>query len=278
MTPLNQLTPADALRLSFSEIVAITNEPNQPSGGTNTLWTIIHQTRLSEESKVLDVGCNTGFATLGLAALSGAEVTGLDLNEISIGFAKRNLASLSESARASFVVGNALSLPFEDQSFDVLYCNNVTSFIADRESAVGEYYRVLKAGGYLAAVPIYYTTEPSPSLVAKVEELVGTGLTIRTKSQWVELFKSNKGNLIHVHDYDYDLRTAEEIADYAEKVISQPHLEGIDPDLRQALLSRLIYVYSVFNENLQYCGFSILIFRRTSPWGYPTLFTSRPRV
>src|SRR5258708_32952355 len=44
-------------------------------------------------------------------------------------------------------VGNALDLPYPDQAFDVVWCQNVAMNIADKAGLIAGFYRVLKPGG-----------------------------------------------------------------------------------------------------------------------------------
>ena len=59
-------------------------------------------------------------------------------------------------------------LPFEDNSFDIVFCNHVLEHIEDDTKAMQELYRVLKPGGWaMLQVPINYaneTTYEDPSI------------------------------------------------------------------------------------------------------------------
>ena len=46
------------------------------------------------------------------------------------------------------VKANILALPFEDHSFDVVFCNHVLEHIIDDQKAMSELYRVMKKGGF----------------------------------------------------------------------------------------------------------------------------------
>jgi ubiquinone/menaquinone biosynthesis C-methylase UbiE len=53
--------------------------------------------------------------------------------------------------RVVLQVGNALDLPYPDQIFDVVWCQNVTMNIADKAGFLAGVYRVLKPGGLFTA-------------------------------------------------------------------------------------------------------------------------------
>ncbi len=53
-------------------------------------------------------------------------------------------------------------LPFEDNSFDVIFCNHVLEHVEDDQKALSELYRVMKPGGWgIFQVPIRYQLEKS---------------------------------------------------------------------------------------------------------------------
>lgn len=100
--------------------------------------------------KLLDLGCGPGTITMGLAeAVNPGEVHGIDMEESQIGLAQ-SAAEASNHTNAIFHVGNALSLPFEDNSFDVVHAHAVIMHIPDTTAALAEAMRVLKPGGILA--------------------------------------------------------------------------------------------------------------------------------
>ena len=88
---------------------------------------------------LLDVGCGTGYFSQCFQQL-GLHVTGLDPDAAMINFAKE------KDNQVSYIEGDALALPFSDNSFD--YCSAITSlcFVADPEKAISEMLRVSRHG------------------------------------------------------------------------------------------------------------------------------------
>ena len=101
---------------------------------------------------LLDVGCGPGTITVGLAhVVAPGHVTGIDHDEEHIE-AARALAAKREVTNVTFQIGDTLSLPFEDGTFDAAFENNVFIHLAqDAVQAAGEVYRVLKPHGFFAA-------------------------------------------------------------------------------------------------------------------------------
>jgi SAM-dependent methyltransferase len=115
-----------------------------PAIGTPVSTILLDAAALRPGERVLDVACGTGvIARLAAARLGPApRVTGLDVS-----------ADMIEVARASspetieWHVGDAMSLPFPDNAFDVVLCQMGLMFMEDRSTAVKEMQRVLVPGG-----------------------------------------------------------------------------------------------------------------------------------
>ncbi|WP_300922291.1 trans-aconitate 2-methyltransferase [uncultured Desulfovibrio sp.] len=90
---------------------------------------------------ILDLGCGTGTLTDQLAARAGS-VVGIDASPEMIGRAKQRFPHLA------FMVGDALSLPFERQ-FDIVFSNAVFHWIPDHDRLLKRIRRALKAQGRL---------------------------------------------------------------------------------------------------------------------------------
>ncbi len=90
--------------------------------------------------RILDLGCGTGAGTLFLAReFPRASVRGIDLSPEMIGTATGKVG-LDPEGRVAFKVADAASLPFADDSFDLITQVNMPVFFA-------EISRVLRPGG-----------------------------------------------------------------------------------------------------------------------------------
>jgi ubiquinone/menaquinone biosynthesis C-methylase UbiE len=96
----------------------------------------------------IDVGCGTGaFTELLVERCSPAEVEGVDPSEAQLSFARtRPLGRI-----AKFQQGDALALPFSDETFDVAVMALVIFFVPDPAKGVNEMVRVVRPGGTVAA-------------------------------------------------------------------------------------------------------------------------------
>ena len=103
-------------------------------------------------ARLLEVGCGMGTDLLQFAR-GGAKVTGVDLTPRSIEISRQHLAVYGE--RGDFAISDGETLPFADESFDVVYSNGVLHHTPDTAGAVREVHRVVRPGGQ-ARVMLYY--------------------------------------------------------------------------------------------------------------------------
>ncbi|HSL29884.1 MAG TPA: class I SAM-dependent methyltransferase [Anaerolineales bacterium] len=98
---------------------------------------------LSGSRRVLEVGCGTGAILSELP--KSVPVHGLDIDPAA-------LAQCRLHAPASALVrGDALQLPYSNQSFDIVYCHFLLLWVSDPQQAVLEMKRVSRTGGYVMA-------------------------------------------------------------------------------------------------------------------------------
>jgi SAM-dependent methyltransferase len=111
--------------------------------------------RVSPGERVLDMGCGAGRHAFELYR-RGAHVVAFDRDEkelaaVATMFGAMDLeGQVPETASARTVTGDALSLPFPDDSFDKIVAAEVLEHIPDDMAAMTELLRVLKPGGRLA--------------------------------------------------------------------------------------------------------------------------------
>ena len=101
---------------------------------------------------IIDVGCGIGGSTLHLAQKFDAWATGITLSPVQASRAKERAAEAGRDDRVSFTVANALDMPFEDNSFDLVWSLESGEHMPDKTKFLQECYRVLKPGGKMIMV------------------------------------------------------------------------------------------------------------------------------
>jgi MPBQ/MSBQ methyltransferase len=135
--------------------------------------------------RVLDVGSGLGGPSRYLAWRYGCRVSGIDLTAEFCRIAEMLTRRTGLQGRVDYRRGDALALPFEDKSFDIVWSQNAAMNIADRDRLYREMRRVLKPGGRLAVqeiaagpggpphYPVPWAREPSLSFLLSVEATRG---------------------------------------------------------------------------------------------------------
>ncbi|WP_330289380.1 class I SAM-dependent methyltransferase [Streptomyces sp. NBC_00576] len=274
--PVRTLSPDEVQHLNFSQTVGLVNEPNMCSGGAATIRSVLHRVPgLGVGDRILEVGSNTGFSVLEMASATKCDVHGIDIEESSVRFSRNKAAALGLD-NAHFDVGDGTRIAFPDEHFDLLFASNVTSFIPDRGRAIDEYHRVLKRFGVLAAVPIFYHRRPPARLLAEVEQAIGAPLPRFSRADWEDMFGRPGSELFFSEEYEYLDLSPEQIDAYVAAVLAQPCNDDMGQELKEAAGRRLHYFYTLFNENLGYARYAILLYRKSAPTTFPILHASAP--
>jgi ubiquinone/menaquinone biosynthesis C-methylase UbiE len=95
--------------------------------------------------RVLDVACGSGNATLAAARRAWGNTVGLDYVPELLEHGRAR--AQAERLEIEFVEGDAESLPFEDESFDVVLSTFGVMFAPDQRRAAAELVRVCRPGG-----------------------------------------------------------------------------------------------------------------------------------
>lgn len=121
--------------------------------------------RLNERERILDVGCGTGELSAVLQSESTARIVGVDADPTLLDVA---------AERVEAVAGDATTLPFGDDSFDLVVCQALLVNLPDPLGAVEEFARV--ASDTVAAI------EPDNSAVS-VESTVSAESSLEARAR-----------------------------------------------------------------------------------------------
>ncbi|MBY7143487.1 demethylmenaquinone methyltransferase [Virgibacillus sp. NKC19-3] len=120
---------------------------------------IMQRMNITKGSKALDVCCGTGDWSVSLAEAAGksGEVIGIDFsqNMLSVAEEKKNNRDLEQ---LSLMHGNAMDLPFDDNSFDYVTIGFGLRNVPDYMTVLKELRRVVKPGGKVVCLE---TSQPT---------------------------------------------------------------------------------------------------------------------
>lgn len=103
---------------------------------------------ISSGHHILDVGSGVGGPARYFASRFSCRVTGIDLTEEFCAVARELTRITGLEDKVTIEHGNALAMPFSDESFDGGYSMNVSMNIADKTAFYAEVHRVLKPGAW----------------------------------------------------------------------------------------------------------------------------------
>lgn len=130
-------------------------------------------------SNILDIGCGKGFLVEAFER-QGLKAYGMDISKY----------ALSKSKATNLILGSAESLPFKDNSFDLITCFEVIEHLEKTEKFVKEAKRIL--------VPYYgFLCLTTPSHRNKVARKEPTHINLKPLSEW----KKINVNLFIPYDY-----------------------------------------------------------------------------
>lgn len=139
-------------------------ERQGPGSPESTLRALSFITNLSDKTCIADIGCGTGGQTMVLARNAPGQITGIDLFPTFISIFNENARRLGLADRVKGITGDMASLPFDNESFDLIWSEGAIYNIGFARGLT-EWRRLLKPGGYIAV------TEASWFITERPEEI-----------------------------------------------------------------------------------------------------------
>ena len=262
-------------KMPYVDFISLLRETNRCPGGKDTINWILQNSFANQNTRVLEIGSNTGFSSLEVARLIRANVLGIDVSEAAVAVAKQELARDVPAIQklVNFSVASAYDIPCADRSVDLIISGGATSFMDDKSKAVSEMYRVLSDWGFCSVTNLFYHSEPPHELLDKVSGIIGVKINYMTADDWVQIYTNNK--LFEVYKLEtvpLEPQTSERLADYVSYFMSKPHIKSLPSEDVIAIRQRWMDILQVFNENHKYLAFIRCLLRKRSIEEEPELF------
>ncbi len=104
-------------------------------------------------ARVLDCPCGDGFYTNLLAShMHGGTLVAADISPAYLDRAKQEVGPVPSGLSVEYVRADAYRLPFDDESFDLVWCAQSMISLEDPTRAIREMARVLKPGGRVSVL------------------------------------------------------------------------------------------------------------------------------
>jgi len=129
-----------------------TEQKNRRQAQIDLIEELLNWAGVQRAENILDVGCGIGGSSLYLAEKFHAQATGITLSPVQAARAIERAQEAGLSGRSQFLVANAQAMPFDDNSFDLVWSLESGEHMPDKTKFMQECYRVLKPGGTLIMV------------------------------------------------------------------------------------------------------------------------------
>jgi 27-O-demethylrifamycin SV methyltransferase len=152
--------------------------------------------------RLLDIGCGVGEPAIRLASAHEIDVVGVSISQRQVQRANERAAAAGLADRLSFQHGDAMDLPFPDESFDLVWALESLHHMPDRWHVISQAARILRPGGRMAIGDFLF------------RGAAGT----ETDAASVDLVRNGVLKLVDLDEYQSNIRAAGLVPDAAEDV------------------------------------------------------------
>lgn len=210
---------------------------------------------ISKQMRVLDLACGTGITTCE-AAKRAKEVVGLDITKDMLSQAEQKRHN-EKLTNISFELGDVEKLPYEDESFDIVFTRYSFHHFLDVKKVFGEMLRVCKRGGRIVVVDVVLEKIHEKAF-NEMERLRDPSHTrALTKEEFENLFANERFTNRRTGSYKVEVELEEQLK------ASFPN-NGDDGKIREILqddiISNRLGVSSYLKEGKIYFSYPISVF------------------
>lgn len=264
-----KITSQKIREMSYVDLMAFLDEVNRPPGGKDSVRVLTQNCFITKNSKVLDVGCNTGYVSFEIVHLTKCLVVGVDINENMIKAAEKIRMKDPLGRLIKFKVADAMNLPFQKETFDVVVSGGSTAFIDDKVKAIQEYKRVLKHWGFIADINFFYKVKPPVSLINQLNSILEIEIQPWDINYWINLYEHCDLEKYFIYTNHIKPVSRQSVENHCSVMASEKHLSQNN---KSELKKKLIKIMAIFNENHKYLDYGIFIFRKRSEKEQISLF------
>jgi len=176
-------------------------------GGLEKTFEMANDCHINKNSKVLDIGCGKGVTAIHLNQKYGCSIVGIDLSSDMIDYAQNSVHQKELTDHISFLNIDAQKLPFEDNTFDVVFAE-CSTVLMDKEQAFKEFIRVTKSGGIIGDLEMCWKKKPTEAIINEAFDL-WDGFSTKTFEEWEDFYASQSLVDIKVVDFSDKLKQME---------------------------------------------------------------------
>jgi arsenite methyltransferase len=191
-------------RLYESEAVRWLLDDQLHPGGERLTLRLAQLAGVVPGARVVDVACGSGATARLLARELGCVTVGVDLGARAIDHARR---ATPAGARASFVLGDAETLPLPDRSFDIALSECSLCTFPDKPRAIAEMARVVRPGGTIAIADVTADLDALPAALRSAAARIACVADARSAGEYAALLRGAGCEPLAIEPHDAELRT-----------------------------------------------------------------------
>lgn len=237
-------------------------------GGLKATKELAELCHIDTDRYVLVVGCGNGISACKIAKLYDCRIMGIDISEGMVDLSRQRAKKEGLSYRVEFRVADAQDLPFNDNVFDAVVSESVTSFPDDKQKAVNEYVRVVKTGGYIGLNEVTWMEEPTQEMKEYAVRAIG-GCRPETAGGWKKLLED--GGLQDVTARSNKIKKLDQVINEIRMSGLVPSVKGgytllklylMKPAYRKAMNNMAKDAWSMPKHFMKYYGYGIYVGRK----------------
>lgn len=170
------------------------NEKYLAPGGKEYTITAGKLAGLNPKSKILDIACGTGIASINLANKFGCRAVAVDLEKTFIAEGKKLAEKAGVADKIEFIVNDFNRLSFKKNSFDMIIAEGGALTYINKSSGLKKAYNLLKKNGYIEISDLIMK---SKHLSKDIEEAFSLGdFDVLTEEGYRTLLKMNHFEIV----------------------------------------------------------------------------------
>lgn len=236
--------------MNYSDVLAVLGIGSAHPGGFAATLETLRRLPIRSGSRVLEIGCGTGRTACYLAKHKHCQVTAVDIRDLMIEKAK--LRALKERVSVEFLTADATKLPFDNESFDVVYVESVTVF-TQIPKALSEYYRVTRSKGSLYDREMCQVKTFTPEVKRAIRSVYGVN-QVPSFEGWIEAARKAGYSQAGLHEPSLIPKEAgledATLPDYNQEVSK----EAFSPEVQRVIMKNSDFMKTFYS----YLGFAVV--------------------
>jgi cyclopropane fatty-acyl-phospholipid synthase-like methyltransferase len=229
-------------------------------GGIEKTDEMARMCHIGKDKSVLDIGAGKGATACHLAQQYDCDVVGVDSSERMVEYATQGARKKRLAARVSFRRADALDLPFEGETFDIVLAECTTVLVTDKDRAFSQFLRVLKPHGYIGDLEMTWRQAPTKRIAERARD-VWDGFTTMTPDQWKDFFERMGMVDVKAVDFSESVRDLEKAMKKALRIKGK--IKMLWMLLSRSDLRRAMKEYrALFQECRDYIGYGYVVGRK----------------